>query len=137
MDEARPRAVLDTNVFVAAGFNRRSSSADIVRRVAGGEIEMVWSEATRAETALILRKIPRLRWEEAEPLFRDEWRHDPPPATGEFGWIEDPDDRKFAALAAASGATLVSADDHLLRHRGRPGIDILPPGDFLRRLGDG
>lgn len=128
-----PRAVFDTNLFVGAGFNPRSSSAELLRRAGDGEIALIWSEATRRETAHILRRIPRLRWEEAEPLFRPGRKH-PDGDPHAFDFVEDPDDRKFAALAAVSGATLVTSDDHLLRHRGRGDLVIATPSAFLRSL---
>jgi uncharacterized protein len=132
MGEGR-RAVLDTNIFVAAAFNRQSSCAQILKLVSQGEVEFVWSEATRKETRFVLEKIPPLRWAEAEPLFRPSGQQPDPLPTGEFDYIEDPDDRKFAALAKACRATLVSSDDHLLQHRARTDISIASPGDFLRR----
>lgn len=64
------RAVLDTNVFVGGGFKPRSSSARLLKMVAEGDLELVWTEATRRETAHILRRIPRLSWDEVEPFFR-------------------------------------------------------------------
>jgi uncharacterized protein len=130
-DRPVPRAVLDTNVFVAAGFNRQSSSAKILELVSRGEVELVWSEATRAETKFVLEKIPRLGWADAEPLFRPSGQQPDPEPTDEFDYVEDPDDRKFAALAKACGATLVSSDDHLLAHRARSDISIASPGEFL------
>lgn len=135
-EEAR-RAVLDTNVFVGGGFNPRSSSARLLKMVAEGELELLWTEATKGETAHILRRIPRLSWEEVEPLFRTESRFGEALALDAFDYVEDPDDRKFAALAAASGATLVTSDDHLLRHRERSELDIVKPSEFLRRLEEG
>ncbi|MGZ3667280.1 MAG: PIN domain-containing protein, partial [Ktedonobacterales bacterium] len=53
--------VLDTNVFVAAGFNPHSASARLVDAVKRGEIRMVWNDATRREIERIVRQIPPLR----------------------------------------------------------------------------
>jgi PIN domain len=41
--------VLDTNVFVAAGFNPGSHSARLVEAVRDGRLRMVWNDATHAE----------------------------------------------------------------------------------------
>lgn len=131
------KAVLDTNVFVGAGFNPGSSSARLLKMVETGDLELLWTEATRRETAHILRQIPRLSWDEVEPLFRAEARFADELPLEPFGYVEDPDDRKFAALAAASGATLVTSDDHLLQHRGRSDLDIATPSQFLRRIEQG
>jgi predicted nucleic acid-binding protein len=42
-----PSVVLDTNVFVAAGFNPRNASTKIVEAVKLEQLRMVWNEATR------------------------------------------------------------------------------------------
>jgi hypothetical protein len=52
--------VIDTNVFVAAGFNHRSASARILGAVREGCFQLVWNKPTRRETETILRRIPRL-----------------------------------------------------------------------------
>ncbi|MGM0584396.1 MAG: PIN domain-containing protein [Pseudomonadota bacterium] len=129
-----PRAILDTNVFVAAGFNRASACARLLRAVEAGRLELVWSEATRRETRAVLERIPRLRWSDAEPLFRPEAERPAPGDLSGVGFVEDPEDRKFAALSLASGAPLVTADDHLLAHRDR--LDVHKPSEFLRACGD-
>ena len=55
--------VIDTNVFVAAGFNLRSAAARILAAVREGRFQLIWNEPTRRETELILRRIPHLAWE--------------------------------------------------------------------------
>ncbi|MDT8368657.1 MAG: PIN domain-containing protein [Longimicrobiales bacterium] len=112
---SRPHTVVfDTNLFVGAGFNPASASAELLDAVRSGELRMVWSEETRAETRRILEKIPPLDWEAVAELFREEDRVDVTLAASSFTEIPDPDDRKFAALAAETGALLVSSDAHLL-----------------------
>src|SRR5947209_9895048 len=54
--------VLDTNVFVAAGFNPGSHSARLVEAVRDGRLRMVWNDATRTEIEHVMRQIPRLSW---------------------------------------------------------------------------
>ncbi len=49
MDTHPGEVVLDTNVFVAAGFNPGSHSARIVEAVRNGRLRMVWDNATQAE----------------------------------------------------------------------------------------
>jgi hypothetical protein len=58
-------------------------------------------------------------------LFRPEDRHTAVTHPERFAFIPDPDDRKFAALAHAAGATLISNDGHLLRHGGHMDLTVL------------
>ena len=125
-----PRVVLDTNLFVAAGFNPRSHSARIVAAVAAGELAMVWSAATRGETLHVLGRIPPLASHDLAPLFRPE-RELPDADTSPYGFIPDPADRAFAALAVAAGAVLITSDAHLLDHRAALATPVLTPGAFL------
>jgi predicted nucleic acid-binding protein len=125
--------VLDTNVLVAAGFNPRSASAKIVEAVKQGELRMVWNEETRREIEHIMQQIPPLRGHDMSELFRPEDRYIAPTHPERFTSIPDPDDRKFAALAHAAGATLISNDDHLLRHRDRMDVPVLTPHEFWNR----
>jgi predicted nucleic acid-binding protein len=128
--------VLDTNVFVAAGFNPRSASARILDAVRAGRYRLIWNEPTRRETEMILRRIPRLRWEDVADLFRPEGEFTGPVDPDAFAFITDPDDRKFAALSAAAGAPLVTNDNHLLAHRDTIGIEVLTPRAFLAQAGE-
>jgi predicted nucleic acid-binding protein len=127
--------VLDTNVFVAAGFNRRSASARIVAAVRDRRVRLIWNEPTRRETEMILRRIPRLDWHSVADLFRPEGEFRGPVDSDKFGVINDPDDRKFAALSAAADRPLITSDNDVLLHRNTIGIEVLTPRDFLRRQG--
>ena len=71
-----PQVVLDTNVFVGAGFNPRSHSALLLEAVRDGRLRMVWDDATHEEIYHVLRRIPRLSWGAVAELFRDEDRFD-------------------------------------------------------------
>lgn len=124
--------VLDTNIFVAAGFNPGSASARILDEIRANRVTLVWDRATRREVETVLQKIPPLRWDAVAPLFQPDAEHQHRSDHSEVGFVEDPHDRKFAALAVSTGATLVSADDHLLSHRDR--LDVARPNEFLRRV---
>jgi predicted nucleic acid-binding protein len=128
-----PIVVLDTNVFVAAGFNPRSASRKIVDAVKLGQVRMLWNDAIRREIERIMQQIPPLRAQSVADLFRPEDRFTAATHPERFADIPDPDDRKFAALAHAAGAVLISNDDHLLRQRGRSDLAVLTPGAFWRR----
>jgi uncharacterized protein len=135
-EETLTPVILDTNVFVAAGFNPKSSSAKIVEAVRQGRLPMVWNEATRRETEMIMRKIPPLRAKPIDDLFRAEHRYDGPTHPERFSEVPDPDDRKFAALAHATGATVVSNDEDLLGYSGPLELTVLMPGEFWKRYKD-
>ena len=127
--------VLDTNVFVAAGFRRGSASHELVARARRGEILVVWTEATRRETRAVLRRIPPLDWDAVADLFRPEGEHeggDPAAVRA----VPDPTDRKFAALARAAACPLVSSDDDLRSCPPIEGLDVVSPSQALRRLDD-
>ena len=123
--------ILDTNVFVAAGFNRNSPSARIVEAVRAGSIPMIWNDATIRETRHIVTRIPPLSWEEISELFRDEHRFTGATDPASFGYVPDPDDRKYAALAAASGAILITSDSDLLSVRGRLPFRVMTPSQYI------
>ena len=121
------RAILDTNVFVGAGFNRRSASAQLLQAVREGRLVMVWSRATRAETQRILEKIPPLSWGAVADLFDPaNEAPDADPATADF--VTDAEDRKFAALSLAEGCPIVTSDDDLLTHADK--LDVFKPSTF-------
>jgi predicted nucleic acid-binding protein len=124
--------ILDTNVFVAAGFNPGSHSARILEGVRAGALRLVWNNETRRETERIVRKIPPLSWASVAALFREEDRCTAPTDPHRFLCVPDPEDRKFAALCEAAGAPLVTSDAHLLEARQPSGLPILTPGEFLR-----
>ena len=131
------RVVLDTNVFVAAGFRPESAAARVVRAVALGRLALVWDRATRGETEAVLRRIPRLDWERFAPLFDEAGEHGGAVGEEGFGDMADVGDRKFAALAAAADAVLVTNDGGLLAHHGRGGLRAMTPAAFMAGAGGG
>ena len=123
------KAIFDTNLFVGAAFNRRSASAKLIERVRAGDVTLVWDDATRDETRRILTHIPPIRWEDVADLFAESNRWGGGTHSDAVLFVEDSEDRKFAALALATGATLVSSDSDLLDHRER--LPVCTPGEFL------
>jgi predicted nucleic acid-binding protein len=132
---AESAVVVDTNVFVGAGFNPRNASAKIVDAVRQGRVRMVWNDATRREIERIMQQIPPLRAHAVAELFRPEDRFTAPTHPERFADIPDPDDRKFAALANATGATVISSDEHLLEYRGDLDLTVLSPAAYWRDRG--
>jgi predicted nucleic acid-binding protein len=125
--------VIDTNVFVAAGFNPRSASARILEGVREGRFRLIWNQPTRRETEMILRRIPRLDWHKFADLFRPDEEFTGPVDPEAFAAIADPDDRKFAALSAAANVPMVTNDKLVLAQQGRIGIEVVTPREFLAR----
>jgi predicted nucleic acid-binding protein len=130
------RIVIDTNVFVAAGFNPRSAAARILTAVREGRFQLIWNKPTRRETEMILRQIPHLDWERVADLFQPETEFTGPVDPESFALVTDPQDRKFAALSAAAQTPLVTNDNHLLSHKNSIGIEVLTPRAFLAREGE-
>ena len=130
------KVVLDTNIFVAAGFNPRSGAAGIIRMVEEGKLVLVWNEETWRETKKIVSKIPPLSWGKVAGLFKRENKFLDRTYPSDFDFVEDRDDRKFAALAKKTGAVLVSNDEHLLVWRGRlAGVEVVTSGELMRGVG--
>ena len=127
-----PAVVLDTNVFIAAAFKPRSDSGRVVDAVRCGTLRLVWNEATRRETEGLLRKIS---WEAVRGLFEDGNRWSSDLDATALSSVTDPEDRKFAALAASTQATLLSLDQHLLGAVLDDVCAVLTPSEFLERLG--
>jgi len=133
MDATYDRVVLDTNVFVAAGFNPRSHSARLLDAVRLGRLRMVWDSSTQEEVEHVLRQIPRLSWTSVAALFRAEDKFEGTTQPQKFSFVPDPADRKFAALADAARVPLVTSDRGLLMAASQMKIPVLKPGEFRRR----
>jgi predicted nucleic acid-binding protein len=114
--------VIDTNVFVAAGFNSKSAAARILAAVREGRFQLVWNKPTRRETETILRRIPGLDSARVADLFRPEGEFTGPVDPDAFVMIADRDDRKFVVLSAAATTPLVTNDNHVLA--GLPALSI-------------
>jgi len=133
---AAPSIVVDTNIFVAAAFRRHGDASRILAEVRAGRLRLIWNDATRRETCHVLEQIPPISWAPFAALFREEHRHRGEINPGWFGQVRDPADRVFAALAYATGATLITRDDDLLAVRSGVSISILTPSEFLARRPD-
>lgn len=126
------KVILDSNIFIAAAFNKKSSSSKIVEIIKRGHLILVWDEKTKAETKKLITQIPVIEWGQFAQLFTEDTFHDTKVDKSEFkSSISDPDDRKFAALAKSSSAPIVSNDSDLLDTQKHTGIKVYKPRDFL------
>jgi len=134
------KAVLDPNVLISAMLAPGGAPARALRAWLNGSHELVVSPLLLAEVERALG-YPKLRarvsaQEAAEllELLRDhgELVADP---TASFA-IRSPEagDDYLIALAAASGALLVSGDGHLLTLAGQ--LPVFSPAAFLAKLGE-
>lgn len=121
------RAVLDTNVYVAALLSPRGVCAEVLRAVAEARFDAVVCPALLDELAGVLHRdkfAAYLTATDADEFV--EWLsraalHVPNP-TDVHPLSPDPSDDYLIALAVASNApVLVSGDDHLL------GLDLAHP----------
>lgn len=133
---ARPAVILDTNVFVGAGFRPSSAPGRVVAAVRAGALRHVWHARTRAETQRILTQVPRLGWEPVADLFDADGRFDGDLDTNASAYAVIPDahDRKYAALATSTGAVVVTGDSDLLGVRQALDVAVQRPSEVLRRL---
>ena len=81
--------VIDTNVFVAAGFNPRSASACVLAAVRDGRFRLIWNQSTQREIEMILRRIRRLDWEKVANLFQPEGEFKGPVDPSAFVLVRD------------------------------------------------
>ena len=130
----QPMAVVaDTNLFVAAGFNEGSASRRIVEALRDGRLLQMWNEATRRETVGVIERIPPLEADDVEGLFSEEGRYGEPLSEEGLALIEDVSDRKFAALARACEAVLITSDSDFLAVRDDLDMEVVTPSEFVGR----
>lgn len=128
------RLLIDTNVLVAAAYNPRSASRQILSGVAAGVFEMVVSPAIVQEYQVVLAQAVRFNdarkcvWQsirQAESVTPDEV----PRVTADRS-----DDKFLAAAVVAEADVIISSDDHLLAVHPYEGIAILRPAVFWSHL---
>jgi putative PIN family toxin of toxin-antitoxin system len=137
----KPRAVLDTNVFISGLINPRGFPAAILKALRARRFTLLSSPPVNEEIIEVLNR-PRIRdcyglgdrifdisfilWEVAELVI------DLP----EVKVCSDPDDDKFLATAAGGRADYLVTGDvgDLLHLREYKGVTIISPRDFFSRL---
>lgn len=136
----RWRAVLDTNIFVAAMIDRSNAAGHILEFWEAGRLELVLSPGTFREMELVLNNHGLLRQDQVKEeiaALKENLRR-------RAVWVENTAlnrpvaahsaDDKFLATAIAGGVKfLVSNDKHLRRIRHYHGVRIYSAERFLRR----
>ncbi len=126
------RVVIDTNLLVAAFFNKKSASARILDR----DIDILWTEEIRKEMEKILGNIKadkKYRDFLEKALFREENKIENPPKVRAVR--EDPADNKFLGCALKGKAHLiVSNDRHLLDLKEFKGMPIMRSVEALKKI---
>jgi putative PIN family toxin of toxin-antitoxin system len=127
------RVVLDTNALVAAAYNPRSASRQVVEACLGGELTPVLSGAIRREYEFILARAARGRPYLGRIHQLLDGAEVVEPARAPRAVPDDPDDDKLVAVALAAGAALVTNDAHLLAVAGHEGLEVVRPADRWAR----
>lgn len=130
------KIVADTNLWIAARFNLRSFSAEILNLAGEGRVKLLWSADTRKELERVLSNV------KATPEFMLGVERllsisiDVGP-TEKLQVVEaDPDDDKILACAQAGQADYIVTNDEHLLSLGRFGrTEIVTPKAFLQHLG--
>ena len=125
--------VLDTNIFIAAYFNRKSASARIIDLCLKNEHKLIFSPQLRKEVKLILKNV------KAEKEFQEKIRSlfmnasEVKPTQKVFAVKEDPEDNKFLECALEGEVDyLITSDRHLLELGEFAQTKICKPTQFLK-----
>jgi putative PIN family toxin of toxin-antitoxin system len=129
------KAVIDTNVLVAAALNPAGTPARVVELARTQKFTAILSPAVMAEyTDVLYRSRFSFPTDVVASLLSDLetlglWLPDSPM---ELAGLPDPDDAAFIALARASGASIITGN---LRHfPPECGVEVLTPGQALERV---
>jgi len=125
--------VLDTNIFIAAYFNRKSASARIIDLCLENKHELIFSSRLRKEIELILSNVKANRefQEKVISLFIKASQVEPNQKV--FKIKQDPEDNKLLECALEGKADyLITSDDHLLELGEFTQTKICKPTQFLK-----
>jgi len=123
--------VLDTNIFIAAGFRQSNGAARIFDMVHDGKLKFIWNGEIRNEIVGTINKIPGFPGEKFLRLFRKENEFKGKTFPEKYTLVSDPSDRKFIALAKEVKAILITNDDHLLSKRLDLQAKIMSSKEFI------
>lgn len=136
--------VFDTNILVAAFRSRRGASFDLMRRLIEGSLSGLVSNTLMTEYEAVLTRevVLQASWAKAEDILAvlDVLALQLTEVRPSFRWrpiLTDPDDDMVLECAVAGGASAVvtlNTRDFLPTSRDRFGLEVLRPGELLRRL---
>ena len=137
---SRPRAVIDTNVWVSSFLKPASVPALVIDAWRKGKFLLCYSRAMRGEYRRTLTRMfgkggalpPHIAADFAAIKSKGVLFEELPDFSDSIP--EDPDDEKFLECAAAAKAVIVSGDKHLLKRDGFEGVAVIEPADFLREV---
>ena len=127
------KVVLDTNIFIAAYFNRKSASARIIDLCLENKHELIFSSRLRKEIELILRNVKADKefQEKVRSLFIKASQVESNQKV--FKIKQDPEDNKLLECALEGKADyLITSDDHLLEIGEFTQTKICKPTQFLK-----
>jgi len=126
------KVVVDTNLFIAAYFNRRSASAEVVELAGEDKIRLVWSDLLKKEMDLILGNV------KASPKFLNKIQNvlekgiKVSPKEKLKIVKDDPEDNKLLECAQETEADYILTNDHHLLEIGEfKSTKIIRPKEFL------
>jgi putative PIN family toxin of toxin-antitoxin system len=136
--------VLDTSVLVAAFRSRRGASHELLRRVIEGELPAVVSNTLMTEYEAVLTRevVLAASWADAGDVAAvlDALAARMAEVVPHFRWrpaLRDPDDDMVLECAAngrAAAIVTLNIADFVPTAPERFGIEVLRPGELLRRL---
>ena len=150
------KIVIDTNLLIAAFFNKKSASFKILKEGTEGKIKILWTESIKKEGEKILSNIQhslasgsrktrknyrlaqelKIREEDSldlDKVFKKENKIEKAPRVNFIK--EDPTDNKFLACALKGGAQMIVTNDrHLLKIKKFKEIPTLTPIQALKML---
>jgi len=128
------KIVVDTNLFVASHFNKRSASARILKMAKENKLQILWTEEIRSEVEHILKNVKAKKLlKNLSNVLKKENQVFPRINIKEIK--EDPQDNKFLECAFTGEADMIiTSDSDLLSLKDFQGISILIPKNALKLI---
>lgn len=133
-------AVVDTNVIVSGLLRAGGPPGEVVKMVASGALELCYDARVLLEYSQVLAR-PKFRLEPDHlNMFLDQVEHNGHlvATTTLRSELPDEDDRPFAEVAQASGATyLVTGNKRHFPAKRYGTAEVVTPAEFIQRIRSG